>query len=138
MREPVVIIIIGYLLLLAAVRFHPPDLHKTGTHGVEIDILPIGGILGAIVQTWRSRQSYFLTACCRYFIHIELPVPFPAKNKVFSIRGPAVQIRRPLGGDLFGCTSRYRNSIDNGAAKVFYKIAETKHFAVKRKNVIVI
>ena len=48
-REPVVQLVLGELFLVGAVGLHPPDLHRTGAVGVEVDELPVAGVFGAVV-----------------------------------------------------------------------------------------
>src|SRR5260370_13594765 len=40
-REPIIVIVICYLLLVASVRLHPPDLHRTGARWFQVSVLPI-------------------------------------------------------------------------------------------------
>src|SRR5258708_36886029 len=61
MREPIVIIVSRDLLLIGAVRLHPPDLHRTAAFGIEINIFAIGGIVRSVVETFGRRQPLFLT-----------------------------------------------------------------------------
>src|SRR5205823_1072914 len=52
-REPVVEIIVGDLLLSASVWSHPPDLHSSASRRVEVDVLAVGRVLRAVVESRR-------------------------------------------------------------------------------------
>src|SRR5713226_1664732 len=118
MGEPVVIFVVGDLFLLASVGRHTPYLHRAGTDGIEIDIFPIGGIFGAVVKALGSGELYFLTSRRRYFIHIELSVPFSTEDQVLAVGRPAMQVRGSFGCDLPGCAALDRNGINDGASQV--------------------
>src|SRR3982751_4698876 len=47
--KPVVEVVVGHLLLAGAIGVHAPDLHPSGAGGVEVDVLAVGGKLGAIL-----------------------------------------------------------------------------------------
>ena len=59
-REPVVVFIESDLFLMATIRFHAPEFHGAGAHGIKINILAVGGILRAIIECWTLCKRCFL------------------------------------------------------------------------------
>ena len=59
MREPVVEFVVGELRLLVPVGDHSPEVHAAGAIRVEIDVLPIRRILGAIVEALGGGEPAF-------------------------------------------------------------------------------
>src|SRR2546427_8690687 len=45
------------LLLGAAIRSHPPELHGAAPDGIEVDVLPVRRILRPVVQPRRIRET---------------------------------------------------------------------------------
>src|ERR1700759_2009815 len=111
MGKPVIQLIVGNLLLPAAIGSHTPDLHQTGTNGIEIDIPSVRGIFRAIVQSLCIRQAYLLSSRCRYLINIEFAVTLRAEYQVFPIRRPSMQVRWSFWCDLFGDAAADRYGI---------------------------
>ena len=65
MWKPVVVVVGGYLLLIATVCVHAPDLHQPCPHRIEVDELAIGRIIGTVVQTNRGCQLRLFAAVSR-------------------------------------------------------------------------
>src|SRR5437870_9910480 len=76
MRKPVIVLVVCDLLLSAAVRLHPPDLHRPATNRVEVDVFAIGTVLRAIVQPFSSRKPDLFATLRGYFIDVKLSISF--------------------------------------------------------------
>src|SRR5436190_7236809 len=100
MREPVVIIVLGDLRLIAAIGVHAPDLHQAGPLGIEVNIFFIQRVFRSIIQTGGVGQPEFGSASSRDRVNIEFLVSLAAKSQRFSVRGPAMPVRRARLGDL--------------------------------------
>src|SRR5580693_9828675 len=74
--KPVIEIVVRNLLLLASIRAHAPDLHMSGSFGIEVDIFPIWRILRSVVQSLSGGQSHLVAARRRNRIDIEIAVAF--------------------------------------------------------------
>src|SRR5882757_4971862 len=85
MREPIVRIVGGYLLLLATVRPHPPDLHLAGPFRVEVDVFAIRGILRPIVESRRCRKAILFPAGRQDRINIEFPIALAYERESLSV-----------------------------------------------------
>src|SRR5215471_13657681 len=132
MREPVVVLVAGHLLLVAAVRFHSPDLHSAGASRTEIDVLSIRCIFRSIVESLFGRQLELLPASGSNLIDIELTVSSAGKDQELAVRGPAMHVRRALRGDPEWLAAANRNSIDNRPVSVFsWLVADAEHLAIK-------
>src|SRR6202035_1586029 len=82
-RKPVVELIRSNLLLLASVGPHAPDLHAAGPFGIEVDVLAVRRILGAIVQTLRRGQARFFgsgASGSSYRVDIEVAISLADKS----------------------------------------------------------
>ena len=75
MREPVVVVVGGHLLLFAAVGLHPPDLHPPGPLRVEVNEPPVRRVFGAVVEPLGRGQALFRTAGDRNPVDIDVTVP---------------------------------------------------------------
>src|SRR5208283_5210188 len=100
MCKPVVVIVRSDLLLAASVSLHSPDLHHPGTFRIKINVLAVGRIIGAVIQSWRTRQSFFFASCCRDRVNIKLTIPFAAESQCLSVRRPAMPVGWTDGSDL--------------------------------------
>src|SRR5258708_9224931 len=99
MREPVVGIVGEDLRLIAAVSVHTPDLHVAGALGIEIDVLAVRRILGAVVQALGRGQASFFAASDGDAVNIKLAVALPDKRERLPVRRPAMPIRRAGRGE---------------------------------------
>src|SRR5207302_8448456 len=94
MRKPVVVIAGCDLFLLTAVGFHPPDLHRAAPFRVEVDVLAVGRVVRAVVQTGRCGELLFVPTLDRDGVDVELAVSFAAKGERLAIRRPAMPVGR--------------------------------------------
>src|SRR5262245_42926325 len=92
MWKPVVVIIDGDLRLLASIGLHSPDLHPARSLGVEIDILAVRRVVGAIVQTRRRGKTLLFSAFNRNCVDIELIVPLTAEGQCLAVCRPSVPV----------------------------------------------
>src|SRR6266568_7438070 len=88
--KPVVVIVGEHLFLIAPVSLHAPNQHMPAALGVEINVLAIGRILGAIVKTFRGRQPSFISACGWNRVDVELVVALANKGEGLAIRRPSM------------------------------------------------
>src|SRR5438876_10371100 len=99
MRKPVVVIVGEDLLLIAAVGLHTPDLHVSGALGVEIDVLTIGRIFGAVVKSLCGCKTSFITASYGNRVDIKVAIALADEGESLAIRRPAVPVRGSVLGD---------------------------------------
>ena len=85
MRKPVVEVVGENLLLLAAVRLHPPNLHVPGALGIEIDVLTIGRVFGAIVEAFGSCEARLITAGNRDCVDVEIAIALADEGEGLTI-----------------------------------------------------
>src|SRR5882762_2023057 len=93
-REPVVEIVGKYLLLVASVRLHSPDLHTACALGVEVNIFPFGRVFRTVIKAFGYGQSGLFAASCGYRVDVELAVALGNECERLSIRRPTMPIRR--------------------------------------------
>src|SRR3979409_992555 len=101
-RKPVVVLVVGQLFLVAAIRLHTPDLHHSTPGRVEVDVLAVGRILRTIVHARTSGQLAVLATPSRNTVDVKVPVALASKDEEPAIGGPTVQIGRTLRGDALG------------------------------------
>ena len=137
--EPVVKLVVGDLLLVAAIGPHPPDLHGAAAGRVEIDILTIGRVFGTIVQARCRGESYFGTALSRNLINIEFAIPLGSVNQPLTIWRPAMQIRMTNGCDAFGSATFHWYGVNNRLVTILFTVvAQTQHLTIERQYVVVV
>src|SRR4051812_40803607 len=136
-REPVIVFIAGHLFLAAAVWFHAPDLHEAAPVGIEIDVLSIRRVIGAIIQARRSGEAALVTARNGYGVDIEFTVALTAVGHGLSVGRPAMPVRWPQWRDLARLASCDREQINQRAA-LLRLIADHQLRAIGRNAVIVI
>src|SRR5215813_13178540 len=73
-REPVVELIVGDLLLVASVGVHPPDLHAARSSRVEVDEASVGSELGSVVQSLRGSEPDLVSTSNVHLVDIEVAV----------------------------------------------------------------
>src|SRR5688500_4324470 len=97
--KPVVVLVEGDLLGMAAVGPHAPDLHRARAHGVEVDVLAVGRVLWAIVERAGRREG-------RLYLRVDVDGPEIAivaglalastgEDELLAVRRPAVEKRVP-------------------------------------------
>src|ERR1700678_3130850 len=110
--KPVIELVGGYLLLIAAVGFHPPDLHCAGANRIEINELAVRRVLWAVVQPRGRRQAGLVAAPRGDGIDVEFAAALTAKGQHLAARRPAVPVRRTRLRDKLGRSPRDWQRID--------------------------
>src|SRR2546428_13851820 len=95
-REPVVEIVGKYLLRVASVRLHSPDLHMAWSLGVEVNVFPVGRVFRTVIKAFGCSQSGLFAASCGYRVDVELAVALANECEGCSVRRPTMPIRRRL------------------------------------------
>src|ERR1700716_3953733 len=91
--EPVVEIVGKYLLLIASVRLHSPDLHMACALGVEVNVFPVGRVFRTVIKAFGCSQSGLFAAGCGYLVDVELALALANECERLSIRRPTMPIR---------------------------------------------
>src|SRR6267142_4117804 len=95
MREPALDALVRRdLRLLRTIDLHPPDLHRPGPLGVEVDVLPIRRVLRTVVFSSRGGQSLLRAAVNGDGVDVEVAVALRAVRDGPAVRRPPVKIRR--------------------------------------------
>ncbi len=136
--EPVVALVKGELCLATTVGQHAPDLHQAGADRVEVDVLAVGGIFGAVVEAFGSGEADFVAARDRDRIDVVVAVALGAVDEGFAIGGPAVPIAGDEGGDGGGFAAGDGKGVDGGAAGFARGIGDGELFAVGGNAVVVV
>src|ERR1700676_1074716 len=123
MRKPIIEFIIGNLLLVLAVWFHTPDLHRTRANGIKINVFSVRRVFRTIIQALDIGQPDFLSASRWYFIHIKFSVAFTTEYKEIAIRRPSMQIGRPFWCNLFWDATGCGYSVNNRTSQRFHATA---------------
>src|SRR6185437_3016911 len=105
MRKPIVELVCCDLLLLAAVSVHAPYLHAARTLGVEVNEISIRRIFRTVVQTLGSGQTRFFAPGDRDGVDVKVIVALADERQGFSIRRPAMPVRRRVLRDAPGSTA---------------------------------
>src|ERR1700674_3197670 len=95
-REPVVELVGKYLLLVASVRLHSPDLHMACALGVEVDVFPVGRVFRTVIKAFGCSHSVLFTAGCGYRLDVELAVALANECEGLSVPRPTMPIGRRL------------------------------------------
>ncbi len=138
MREPVVVIVVGDLCLLRAVRPHPPDLHRAGALGIEINKFSVRRIIRAVIQTGRGGQTGFFAAGDGNGVNVELAIALAAEGQRLAIRRPAVPIRRRVDCNFARGASRYRNDFNSRFVIYVSLVAYGDQRPVGRNTMVII
>ncbi len=85
-----------------------------GALGVEINVLPVRGIFGAIVETLRSGETSFVAAGDRNCVDVEIAIALANEGESLAIRRPAMPIRRSVLRDAARRAAGNRNDIHQG------------------------
>jgi len=85
-RKPIVEFTVCDLLLFAAIGAHFPDLHVAGAHGIEIDVLSIGRIFGAVIEALCGGKPFFFASLRRDGVNIEFTVALADESESLSVR----------------------------------------------------
>src|ERR1051325_2956566 len=90
--EPVVEVVVGDLLLIAAVGSHPPDLHPPGARRVEVDVPAVWRVLGAVIKSFGGSKPDLLSAGGGDSVNVEIIVALADVSEPAPIWRPAVQV----------------------------------------------
>ena len=143
--KPVILFGEGHLRRLAAVAFHPPQLHQTATGAIEPDVSSVRAEFRAVIETNAVSQADFLTSIRRNNVYID--VPFGARLRRWSectiaqfltIWTPTVQITR--------CVWRYKRYtaaiqtyfVDQRAVIIIGLMADSNEGSIRTQYMIVI
>ena len=138
-REPVVELVTGQLLLPRAVRPHPPELHEPRTRRVEVDVTPVRRILRPVVQRLRVGQTHLLAAVNTDPVDVELAAAPARVDEEAAVGRPAVQVRGRARGDAPRRAAGRGQDVDDGAAFVLARVvADAEPPAVEREDVVVV
>src|SRR5438128_12373851 len=83
--KPVIKFAVCNLRLLASIGAHAPNLHVTGTHGIEIDVFSVWRIFRAVVESFRRREPLFRAALRRDGVNIKFSASFTDESECFPV-----------------------------------------------------
>src|SRR5256885_6407066 len=91
--KPIVVLVGEDLLLLTAICLHPPDLHVACSLRVEINVLTVGRIFWAIVESFCRSEACLVTSGDRNCVDIKVAIALPDKCECLPVRRPAMPVR---------------------------------------------
>src|SRR3984893_11329123 len=93
-RKPVIEIVGENLLLLAAIGLHAPDLHMSGAFGVEVDVVAVRRVFGAVIQAFGRGQARLFAARYGDRVNIKVAIALADKGERLAVGRPTSPGRR--------------------------------------------
>src|SRR5215472_16712629 len=100
MRKPIVEFIRGDLLLISAIGFHAPDLHRAASFRIEVNVLAVRSIVRTVIEAFGGGQSFLYAAVSWHRVNIKFPVPLGTIRDRRAIGRPTMPIRRRQACEL--------------------------------------